>query len=285
MLNVSITTREHTMSKVTLPIALILSGLLLNSAVASTASHFPRQALWRRQMINVLLVAVTQDSPGNSSEEQFLNAVSVGKDVDVRRMLEEKPELAMAKDKRGISALMLAIYGQRASAVNAILARRKDDLSVFEASALGRDDILRPLLQRDRTLSAEFAPDGFTALHLASYFGHPSAQNLLIHAGADINAYSRNNLHASPLQSAAAASQLDAARVLLTNGANPNCRGEGGYSPLHEAAATGQLELVRLLLQYKADVTAKADDGKTPADVATQKKESAVLDLLKKGIE
>jgi ankyrin repeat protein len=104
----------------------------------------------------------------------------------------------------------------------------------------------------------------------------------LIQAGANIDAYSRNKFHACPLQSAAAASQLEAARVLLTKGASPNCRGDGGYSPLHEAAGSGQLELARLLLQHKADVSAKGDDGKTALDVASEEKQGAILELLKK---
>ena len=104
----------------------------------------------------------------------------------------------------------------------------------------------------------------------------------LIRAGADIDAYSHNKFHSCPLQSAAAATQLEAARVLLTKGANPNCRGDGGYSPLHEAAGSGQLELARLLLQHQADISAKGDDGKTPLDVAVEAKQSAILGLLKK---
>ena len=70
--------------------------------------------------------------------------------------------------------------------------------------------------------------------------------------------------------------------MLLRKGANPNCRGDGGYSPLHEAAGSGQLELARLLLQHKADVSAKGDDGKTPLDVAVEEKQGAILGLLKK---
>jgi len=104
----------------------------------------------------------------------------------------------------------------------------------------------------------------------------------LIRAGADIDAYSQNKFHACPLQSATAANQLEAARVLLAKGANPNCRGDGGYSPLHEAAGSGQLELARLLLQHRADTSAKGDDGKTPWDVAAEQKQGAILELLKR---
>lgn len=230
----------------------------------------------------MLLAEGTPGVPANR-EDEFCQAVSAGRETDVATMLATDPEMAWAKDKRGISALMLAVYRDRAAVVHLILAQRRDDLSVFEAAALGRDDVLQVLLRRDPGQAGEFGPDGFTALHLASYFGQTRSQELLIRAGADINAYSRNKFHAAPLQSAAAARQLEAARVLLAHGADPNCHGEEGYTPLHEAAATGQVSLVRLLLRYKADATAQGDDGKTPWDLAAH--QPAVRDLLGKEIK
>ncbi|HYX68394.1 MAG TPA: ankyrin repeat domain-containing protein [Terriglobales bacterium] len=213
-------------------------------------------------------------------EEKFCQAALAGREAEVAAMLAADPGLASAKDQHGISALMLAVYGDRAAVVRLILARRQDDLSVFEAAALGRDEVLEAVLRQDPGQARAFGPDGFTALHLASFFGHPRAQELLLRAGAEVDAYSRNKFHAAPLQSAAAARQLEAARVLLLHGADPNCRGEGSYTPLHEAAATGQVELVRLLLSYKADVTARGDDGKTPWELASP--QSAVRQLLGK---
>ena len=215
-----------------------------------------------------------------SPEEKFCQAAFAGREAEVAAMLAANPGLASAKDQRGFSALMLAVYRDRAAVVRMILVQRKDDLSVFEAAALGRDDVLEAVLRQDPGQARAFGPDGFTALHLASFFGHPQSQELLIRAGADVNAYSRNRFHAAPLQSAAAARQLEAAQVLLAHGANPNCQGEEGYTPLHEAAATGQVELVRLLLRHRADTTAQGDDGKTPWDVATQ--QPAVRELLRK---
>lgn len=270
------------MKKATVVMAIVLSAVLLESAVASAAHQFLHRMAWSRPIIAALVSVASQNVPGSDTEEEFLKAVSQGRDADVSRLLEQDPHLALAHEGHSISALMLAIYSQRPAVVQLILARRNKDLSVFEASALGQDEILQSLLTRTPGLAKQVGPDGFTALHLASYFGHQVAMEQLIRAGANVDAYSENKFHACPLQSAAAASQLEAARVLLTKGANPNCRGDGGYSPLHEAAASGQLELARLLLQHQADVSAKGDDGKTPWDVATEEKQAAILELLKK---
>ena len=270
------------MKKATVVMAIVLSALLLEFAVASAAHQFLHRMSWSRPIIAALVSVASQNAEGSGPEEEFLRAVSQGCDADVSRMLEENPRLAVAREGHGISALMLAIYGQRSSVVQLIVARRHDNLSVFEAAALGQDGVLQSLLTRTPGLAKEYGPDGFAALHLSSYFGHLLSMEQLIRAGADVDVYSHNNFHACRLQLAAAASRLEAARLLLTKGANPNCRSEGGYSPLHEAAGSGQLELAQLLLQHKADVSAKGDDGKTPLDVASEEKQDAILELLKK---
>jgi ankyrin repeat protein len=273
------------MKERTMVTAGVLSALLVESAVATSAHQLLHQMSWSRPIIAAFLAAASQDLPGNSPEEEFLKAVSQGRDADVNRLLDEKPRLAFAHEGHGISALMLAIYGQRLAVVQSMLTRRHDDLSIFEAAALGQDEVLQSLLTATPGLAKEYGPDGFTALHLSSYFGHRSSMELLIGAGANIDAYSHNKFHACPLQSATAASQLEAATLLLTKGANPNCRGDGGYSPLHEAAGSGQLELARLLLQHKADPCPKGDDGKRPWDVAVEGKQGAILELLKKEVK
>jgi ankyrin repeat protein len=269
------------MKKATAVMALVLSALPLESAIANAAHQFLHRVSWSRPIIAAFVSAASQSLAGSGPEQEFLKAVSQGREADVSRLLEENPRLALASEKHGISALMLAIYGRRSPVVQLILDRRQD-LSVFEAAALGQDGVLQSLLTRTPGLAKEYGPYGFTALHLSAYFGHRFSMEQLIRAGADIDAYSHNRFRACPLQSAAAATQLEAARVLLTKGANPNCRGDGGYSPLHEAAGSGQLELARLLLQHKADVSAKGDDGKTPLDVAVEEKQGAILGLLKK---
>jgi uncharacterized protein len=268
------------MEKATAVMAIVLSALLLESAVAGAAHQFLHRMSWRRPIIAALVSAASQGVAASGPEEEFLKAVSQGREADVSRLLEENPHLALASERPGLSALMLAIYGQRASVLQLILGRRHDDLSVFEAAALGQDGVLQSLLKRTPGLAKEYGPDGFTALHLSAYFGHRLSMEQLIRAGAGKDAYSHNKFHACPLQSAAAATQIEAARVLLTKGANPNWRGDGGYSPLHEAAGSGQLELARVLVQHKAGVSTEGDDGRTPLDVAVDEKQGAILGLL-----
>ena len=148
------------------------------------------------------------------------------------------------------SDLLLALYAgdsERAAELRAAT----PELDVFEAAALGDLDQLRGRLDQ----VDDGSDDGFTPLHYAAFFGHPDAVGVLIEAGADIEAPSRNTefaVDARPLHSAAAARQHEACRVLLEAGADPNATQHGGYTPLREAEENEDAELVVLLKQYGA---------------------------------
>jgi uncharacterized protein len=232
--------------------------------------------------MGLVVRAFLQEDVSTGGDTELFKAISSGRERDVRTMLAADPQRAFAKDEKGNSALLFAVYMNQTPIADLILGYRKNDISVFEAAALGNNEKLRSLLSQTTALANAFAPDGFSALHLASFFGRTSSQEVLISAGASINAHSRNSLRATPLQSAAAARQLGSARMLLEHGANPNCKGEDGYTPLHEAAGTGQIELMQLLIKYGASILARGDDGKTPLDIAVQQKQTKeVVGLLK----
>ena len=57
----------------------------------------------------------------------------------------------------------------------------------------------------------------------------------------------------SPLFRAAICGHVDAARMLLTSGADPNLRNKAGEVPLHPAADSGNAKLAQLLLEKDAD--------------------------------
>src|SRR5438034_9163167 len=72
--------------------------------------------------------------------------------------------------------------------------------------------------------------------------------------GAKVGTAARNKMKVTALHAAAAAQQLDIARMLVAHGADVNARQEEDFTPLHEAAATGQLKFAKLLLDHGADV-------------------------------
>ena len=180
------------------------------------------------------------------------------------------------------SPAMLALYRGETAEAERLL---PDEPNVFEAAAFGRVDRLRELLDRDPELARAWSGDGFTALHLAAFFGQPAAVRLLLERGADVNAVATSEQigPVQPLHSAAAARQLACARLLIEHGADVNARQAGGYTPLHEAAGNGDTELARLLLAAGADPAARKDDGQTPADIAAERGHKGVLALLRPG--
>lgn len=212
-------------------------------------------------------------------KDQFISSVRQGEIEKVRAMLIEHPELADARDKNGLSAVMNAMYYQRRAVADLLVASRLD-LDIFEAVATSQTGRVKFLLERNHSQASNYSSDGFTPLHVAAFFGRPEIAEALIAAGAAINLVSKNQLRAAPLQSAAAGRQPGVARVLLANGADPNVRGDGGYSPLHEAAGNGDLGLVKLLLDYRANINARGDDGKTPFTIALENKQDAMAQFL-----
>ncbi len=208
----------------------------------------------------------------------MLQALKAGDVSRVEALLAEEPSLADARQD-GVSLLLLALYHQKPEVADAF-ARRRAELDVFEAAALGRTERVEALLRARPELANAHAPDGFTALGLAAFFGQPDAVRLLLERGAMANTASRNGLKVTPLHSAVARRNVDAAKRLLSAGADPNARQQGGYTPLHGAAAEGDVALARLLLQHGADARAESDKGETPLELARAKGHSAVFELL-----
>ena len=128
---------------------------------------------------------------------------------------------------------------------------------------------------------ARHAPDGFMPLGLAVFFGHPETVDVLLKAGANVNATTRETMKVTPLASAAAARQFGIARVLIANGANVNAQAENDFTPLHEVAARGDLEFATLLLDHGANINSKTKDGKTPLSFAQEHKQAAMVEFLR----
>ena len=117
---------------------------------------------------------------------------------------------------------------------------------------------LHELLTAEPALAEAWSADGFTALHLAAYFGHVEGVRLLLEHGAAPRAVARNALEVQPLNSAAASQVVEArapiARLLLEAGADSNAEIEGGFRPLDAAMQNDDAELVELLREHGAIV-------------------------------
>lgn len=194
-------------------------------------------------------------------------AIEGGDAKRVEELVAAEPSLSVARGPNGVSALMQARYrGDRA----AVAALRSVDpvLDVFEAAALGEAGPLAGLLAVDRSLASAWSADGYTPLHFAAFFGGPVAARLLLDAGADPEAVSRNRMRVAPLHSAAAG-QTEVVALLIDWGVDVNTSHQAGYTALHAAAQRGDPDLVRALLRAGADPAAVTSDGRTAQALAT----------------
>jgi ankyrin repeat protein len=211
----------------------------------------------------------------------IFEAISAG-DLDaVKELVAHDPALVAARDEHGLSAVTQAAYHWHREIVDCLLAT-EPELDAFEAATVGRTERLRELVEKDPELATAFSPDGFTALHLASFFGHEEIARLLLAAGADPGAVARNSMRVQPLHSAAATRQLEIARLLIEAGADVNESQERGFTPLHEAALNDDVELARLLIEHGADPDRSAEDGREAADFARERGSEQVLAVLGK---
>jgi ankyrin repeat protein len=199
--------------------------------------------------------------------EQFIEE---GDLQSLAQLLDRNPDLARSTTTHKVSAIMLACYYKK-PAVADVLLRYLDELTIFEAAAVGKFDVIAHLVYTHPELVNEFSEDGFTPLGLACYFSQPEIARFLVLKGADVNLASRNGFHVAPIHSAVAANQTEIARMLIEHGAMVNVKQQSGVTPLHSAAQNGNLELLILLLENGAQVNVRMEGGKLPADLAEEK--------------
>jgi ankyrin repeat protein len=128
------------------------------------------------------------------------------------------------------------------------------ELDVFEAAALGDVARLEVLLDEDPRRASAFGDDGFHPLGLACFFGHVDAARVLLANGADVNALSRNeNIQTAAIHAAAAAQDTD---------------------------EDTRYALIALALEYGADPNLEQGGGFRAIDAARQNGDTRVEKLL-----
>lgn len=203
-----------------------------------------------------------------TSTDDLFRAIRSGDLGAVDRILTAQPYLAGASDATGQSALTVGAYHRHAAIVERILGA-KPDLDRFEATIVGDLPRLSRLLDEpDAEPIDQPAGDGFTALHLAAFFGRLRVVQELLDRGADPTAWATGGLHVQALHSAVAGGHDEVARLLVERGAEPDQAQDGGYTPLHGAAQAGMAGLCDFLIAHGAYPKALTDAVLTPADLA-----------------
>ena len=202
--------------------------------------------------------------------QQFFDAIKAGKVDEVRQLIQQHPALKSARDASGASAILVAAYNMKPDVVTALV-EAGAPVDIFEASVLGKVDRIEEILKNNPGRVTEYAPDGFTPVALAAFFGQPAAVKMLIAAGADVNAAAKNGLKVAALHAAVAGGKLEIVKAVLEAGGDANAQQQAGFRPIHEAGIKANRALADLLLSQGADPSLPNDDGKSAIDLAHEK--------------
>jgi uncharacterized protein len=211
--------------------------------------------------------------------QQFFDAIKAGKVDEVRQLVQQDPALKQARDASGASAILVAAYNMKPDVVDALL-ELGAPVDIFEASVLGKVDRIQDILKSSPSRVSEHAPDGFTPVALAAFFGQPAAVNALIAAGADVNAAAKNPLKVAALHAAVAGGKLEIVKAVLEAGADPNAQQQAGFRAIHEAGTKGNRALAELLLAHGADPSLPNDQGTSAIALAREKGHMEFADWL-----
>ena len=212
--------------------------------------------------------------------DELLNAIRTDDKVKVNQLLEASPSLASSRNKDGVSVILAALYAGRREIASAIAAKRPD-LDIFEAASLGSLELVKSLVEQNRSLVKAYSPDGFTALGLAAYLGQKETMGYILENGGEVNAPAKNPTGYTALTGAVSQNHNEIAKILVGKGADVNHSYEGGFTPLMHAAFAGNLDLVGFLLENGADPNLKMTDGKSALTFARDKGHGSVVEILR----
>lgn len=212
-------------------------------------------------------------------EQQFFEAIKGGRVDEIKALVGQNPALKDARDASGASAILVAAYNMKPDVVNALL-ELGAPVDIFEASVLGKVDRIQEIVTARPARASEYAPDGFTPVALASFFGQAAAVKALIAAGADVTAAAKNALKVQALHAAVAGRNLEIVKAVLDAGADPNAQQQQGFRPMHEASTNANRALAELLIARGGDPSLTSDDGKSAIDLAREKGHAEFADWL-----
>ena len=158
---------------------------------------------------------------------------------EIKELLKKGADLE-AKDKDGLTALMVAVYN-------------------------GRLEVVKYLAECGADLEAKDKA-GQTALIKAAINEQLDVVKCLMDNGADLDASDKHGKTA--LMKAASWGKLDVVKCLAEHGVDFDAKDKEGKTALMEAANWGKLDVVKYLAELGADLEAKDGDGETAFDIA-----------------
>jgi ankyrin repeat protein len=179
-------------------------------------------------------------------------------------------DLTRIHNDAGESLYRFALFHGHAKAADAIKAR--GGLGFHDAALTNDVARLDTLLEIAPWTIDLLSPDGWTALHLAAFFGSDAALERLLALGANARIMGRAFEQNLAVHAACAGRRIGKAAMkrLIAATRDPDALQKQGYTALAIAAGNGFTDAVDALLEAGADRMRKVD-GKTAADFARER--------------
>jgi ankyrin repeat protein len=239
-------------------------------------------AMGSSQIVAALL---ERGAPVNAADAQRTTPLHIAANLeepDCVRLLLQHGAFPIALDREGWTPLEIAVLRDSRRAGDPDLVKQflesADKDKVHQAAASGDTSLLESLLEKDDVLARRRDSLGWTPLHWAVWHGQLETANLLLSAGAEVDAPDLSDLR--PLDLASARGDADLVEALLTNGADIKAARPGAYTPLHWASACGRSETAKVLLAHGADVGAFDQHHRTTLHLAAYNDSVGVAEVL-----
>ncbi|CAM9408287.1 unnamed protein product [Ectocarpus sp. 4 AP-2014] len=199
------------------------------------------------------------------SRETVAALANIGAEVDAKEVRGGKrtPLVIAAQKANASAAAALLEYGARVN-----LAVGDGLTPLHEAVGAGSIDVAEMLVRAGANVNATNESAGMTPLHLAVANDQHAAARLLVHSGADVCLPDARGLTCLRLT----IEMADAPTVALLLAAEPpadlSVKDENGGTVLHAACRLGLTDIARLLLEHGADPHVRDARGRTPELVA-----------------
>lgn len=135
------------------------------------------------------------------------------------------------------------------------------ETSFFESIWRGNKEVIDLFLTAGMNPNMQYRQTAMTPLIIATSEGHEEVVNLLLAKGADINAKEKSG-NTALMVAVVLNKHLNIAKNLIKNGADVNARNNEEFTALISAAQNGNIEFAKILLNNKADPNVAATTEK-----------------------
>ena len=212
--------------------------------------------------------------------QEIFDVIRAGDKARLEALLVADRKLVDVRNELGHSPVLIAQYHHKHDLV-AVLLAAGPTLDIFDACSVGRPDRVAALLDADPSLINAYSRDGFFPLGLAAFFGHPETVRLLLARGADVAQVAKNPMGISAIHAAVAGPSREAVELVVEAGAPINAKQHKGWTALHEVVNKKNLDLARYFLAHGADPKVQNDEGKSAIGLAADQGSTDILKLLK----